>query len=483
MTRPKLPHRSRHACLLSLAIALGCWSPGYSQVPQEVPVGLQEAPRIGLAETLARAFQLDPGLLREKMMWWSSQAEIDSIRFDSGWDLELGGEQQFIDGSRRETRDESLGRSPQDIMDDLNEEERFLFLGLTSSFLDEKRKRKKDMIDEDLRRIDDGADIQIQAQDVLEEIVEAYLDCFQGNQAILFLSEEIDRENENLRTAEERYRLEEALRTEVLKIQTSLAGLHRIKLEWELRRSRGLDLLRSLWSQPDLDTDSLAPPELSLARDLGSMALEELTRLAWEKRPDVQSKRAALAAFDRSHPYVKNLPEVDVGVSARYGDYHRDFADEGREDSGLDVRLGMEVRIPLSLSRENQARERQFQLERRARAYEVRDVEQAAAREVRIGLDEYVLAREEERTLELAYETAREELRLLEVTVAEMPETLGADAFSEVRKARKEVLAARLDWLQAGRDKVEALAALHVAAGEFAGAPTVGGMTPGMGGN
>src|SRR5690606_16012588 len=139
---------------------------------------LQDAPFIDLEETLVRAMQLDAGVMQGRMTWMSSEAEIDTIRHRDGWTLELGGESRTVDGSRRETRDTSDGRSERDIIDSLDEDGKFMFLGLTNSFLEDRRKRKEDILNEKIKQIDNGTAYFSETENLVLEISEAYLDCY-----------------------------------------------------------------------------------------------------------------------------------------------------------------------------------------------------------------------------------------------------------------------------------------------------------------
>lgn len=402
-----------------------------------------------------------------RMDWMSRESEMESIRNRGGWTLELGGESRNVQGSRRETRDASRGRDPQDTIASLDQDERYMYLGLSNSFLEEARKRRADILDERIKQIDSGGDIASRASGIVAEIAQAYLDCYYGSRLVAILNQEIAQQAAEIHVLEERRTLSEALPSEVLEARAAVAGREKQRLEWELKTRRGIQKLSALWGVSDLDSAMLASPEIDTASTLASMSLPELLELAWVRRTDAELKRAALATVDQHRPYVRTLPELDFGVQTRYGDYDRDFADEGREDSGLEVRVELELRIPLSQARRNAAQDRQFQLSRGARVYELAGLRNQIEEEIQMAYDEFALAREDARLRRLQLAAAEEAHRLVVLKSTEMPESLGANPLEAARKARIDLLDSRVAALESERTSVEALIQIHAVTGGF----------------
>ncbi|MCA9419348.1 MAG: TolC family protein, partial [Candidatus Omnitrophica bacterium] len=164
----------------------------------------------------------------------------------------------------------------------------------------------------------------------------------------------------------------------------------------------------------------------------------ELLERAYSQRDDLESRLKAKQSFQESSKYNEIKPDVDFSVSSRYGHFDRDFADEGRHDTDYDIRLDLEVSIPLSMKRRNEARNRRFDLKSKAREYEILANRQSIQEEIEKAFEDFLISHEEIQVQSLLLEQAKEKERMTRVTVETMPEVIKGDPQREYRQVQRD---------------------------------------------
>ncbi|MCA9440551.1 MAG: TolC family protein [Candidatus Omnitrophica bacterium] len=422
------------------------------QEPREQPISL---PTVTLQETLDRFVENDYLVQEYRLDWKATDADVEQILNTDGWALDLGGRQEILEGKRLETRNDSLGRSPRRAYDHVTEREHYFLVGLSNSFLEETRKRKADAMQEKIDRLDDVVDFDVAFRTATLNAALAFAGAFYDHQVLDLVKDEMEIEQENLRVTEARFKEEGALTIDVLDAKAEIANLNRKKTELEIKLKRKMNLIRDVWGLPDLEPDLLAAPSIPEETDFVNAHVGELLERAYSQRDDLESRLKAKQSFQESSKYNEIKPDVDFSVSSRYGHFDRDFADEGRHDTDYDIRLDLEVSIPLSMKRRNEARNRRFDLRSKAREYEILANRQTIQEEIEKAFDDFLISHEEIQVQSLLLEQAKEKERMTRVTVETMPEVIKGDPQREYRQVQRDRVQVQEEYLLARKDRLE----------------------------
>lgn len=424
--------------------------------------------RIGLEETIARAIERDKQVLKHKAEWLSDSARMNEIEYRGGWNLELLGRDEGTSGERRELRDISEGRASRDARAGLSESERFIEFGLVREFWEEERQRRSDISDERLGQLDRAAEVMLDLNDSAERAANAFLQVYFGGLKRDLLSSQFAHEEENLRALEARLAHEEILEVEVLDARARLAELRRDLMEIDLAQDRYLDYLRFVWETPALESGDLGEPSVREASRFEVATFEELLDTAIRSRFDYRASEAALEIQKAARGLTPSKPELEFGVAGRYGNFDRDFDDEGREESTFDLRFELGLNVPLSLSKRNEFRMRRHDLLTQARVYDLESLRDRMRREVRLSQELYQLAKETVKIEELKVAKQEEEERILRLTALTMPETLATSPEAATREAAIALLDSRVALLEAVQEEKRALIQILAAVGRLA---------------
>ena len=416
---------------------------------------LNEIGKISLQGTLERFTEESYLLKKYQTRWQATDADIDQLLNRDGWTLELGGRKEFLQGNRLETRNDTLGRSPRRDYDRVDEREDYLKLGVSNSFLEETRRKKADAIQERTRRLDDVAKFDLLFREATLNAALAFTGAYYGRIVLRLTEEELSLLEENLHATEARLEQEEALTVDVLEEKTKIANVHRRLASLRIKLRKRMDYLRDLWGYPDLEPEMLAVPDLPEVTSLASLSLNELVEKGLAQRDDIESSLKAKQLFLRSSEYTNVLPEVDLSLSSRYGHFDRDFADEGRHDTTYDLRLDLEVSVPLSIKRRNEARTRRFHLKAKERDYEILAKREAIRNEIQDAFEDYLLSREEVKVQKLLLDQEVERERMTRITVETMPEAVKGDPARKLRQVRRDRIRAEIDYHAALRERLE----------------------------
>ena len=308
---------------------------------------------IDLESTIRRTVETDLKVLRHRTEWLVDEARIEEIQTEGGWEFELRGEKEIIQGDRSNFRDSSRGRDPRLIEGELEEDEQSLQFGLRRELLDTNRRQKSDAIVERLKQLDRTEDLLLAANEVALAAGLAYLDVFYGRDLSAMLRTQVAFEEENLRVLRARLEQYEALQLNVLTTEVNLSTLKKRRVDEDMKNLRKLGLLRDIWSNADLQPEALSPPAIADTTALEVAEPDALIQEAWARRPDLGANRAALSTMAGNSGYVDKLPELELGMAGRFRERERDFADTLREDSTFDVLMEFRLRVPLSLQKEN----------------------------------------------------------------------------------------------------------------------------------
>lgn len=423
--------------------------------------------QVTLGETLSRMVESDRLVQKYRAEWRAADANIEQILLEDGWTLELGARNELKEGDRLETRDDSRGRDPRRDYARLKERGNYFLFGLSNSFLEDARQRKADAWKERISRLDSVPSFEKDLRSAVLNAAFAFVGAHYDRRALSLAERERLLEEENVRIVQERVEQEEALRLDLLEAEAEKAEAARREAVLKIRIDRQMDLLRDIWGWPDLEPDLLASPEIPEATDYAYLDGTMLVERAFENRGDLEAGRKARESHLESSKYTKALPDVDFSVTSRVGHDDRAFADEGRHSSTYDLRLDLEVSIPLSLAKRNEARLRQFQLDAKAREYDLQAMREETALEVREAYEEYLLANEEVKVQTILLEKAREMERHIRLIAETMPETLSGDPDSERRSAEGDRLETESAWLTAHRTRIETVLLIQALVGDL----------------
>ncbi len=452
--------------MVILAMVMGACAPVIGQ-------GLEPIPMIDLESTIKRTVEIHPEVLHQHTEWLVDEAGIEEIKASDSWEFELRGEKEIVQGDRSNLRDSSRGRDPRVIKGTLEEDEQSLLLGLTKEFLQSRRKSHSDALTERLKQLDRTENLVVAANDVALVAGLAYLDVYYGKDLSAMLRTQVASEEESLRVLKARLEQYEALQLDVLTTEVSLSTLKKRLADEDLKDRRKLDLLKSVWSDPNLQAESLAPPMISDATALEDADPETVVREAWSRRPDLAAVRTALSTLQKGASSVEKMPELELGVAGRFRDHDRDFADSLREDSTFDVLMEFSLKVPLSLRKENEFRRKRHQLNIKSRMYEVEALKKEIEVKVRQAHEDYRVACSEMRIQQLTTQQFLEAERVTRLTAETMPETMKGNPDFEVRKAANAVLEARADLLRADKLRLEMLLTLLAEMGRLAPTPPI----------
>ncbi|NUN94785.1 MAG: TolC family protein [Candidatus Omnitrophica bacterium] len=429
---------------------------------------------VDLESTIKRVVETDPTVLRHDAEYLVDEARIGEIRASDGWELELRGDKEVVQGDRSNVRDSSRGRDPRAIRGELEEEEQSLRIGLAREFLQSPRKQRADVVTERLKQLDRTESLLLAANRAALTAGLAYLDVYYGKDLSAMLQAQVAFEEETLRVLNTRLELYEALRLDVLTTEVSLSSLRKRLADEEMKDLRKLQMLREIWRDPTLTAESLSPPEVVDASALELSGPESLLEEAWSRRPDLAANRAALSTLQMGASTVEKLPEFELGVAGRFREHDRDFADSLREDSTFDVLMEFSLKIPLSLRRENAFRRQQHGLNVKSRGLEIESRRRFIAINIRQAHEDYKAACSELRIRDLTTKRFLEAERITRLTVETMPEMVVGNPDVEMRKATNAVLEARADLVRARRLRMETLLTLLAELGRLApAAPTL----------
>ncbi len=446
--------------------------------PTAMGQGMEPIMMIDLESTIKRTVETHPEVLRQHMEWLVDEAGINEIKAKDGWEFELRGEKEIVQGDRSNLRDSSRGNDPRVIQGELEEDEQSLLFALSKEFLKSRQKNKSDALSERLKQLDRTEDLVLAANNMALVSSLAYLDVYYGKDLSAMLRIQVAFDEENLRILKARLEHYEALQLDVLTTEVSLSTLRKRLANLNLKNLRKLDMLKSIWGDPDLQAESLAPPVISDATVLEETEPERLVQEAWSRRPDLGAQRTALSTLQKGASSVDKMPELEVEIGGRFRDHDRDFADTLREDSTFDVLMEFSLRIPLSLRKENEFRRKRHQLNIKSRMYEVEAQKKSIEVKVRQAHEDYKVACSEMRIQVITTKQFEEAERVTRLTAETMPETMKGNPDFEVRKATNAVLEARADLIRAEKFRMEMLLTLMAELGRLA--PTPPGLVPSL---
>lgn len=429
---------------------------------------------IGLEETIARAIETDKSYLSKKAEWLSSDMRMEDLRRRGGWNLEILGRDEGLRGERRENRDISRGRDSLDQRGLLLESERFVEFGLVRKFWEEQRQTRSDVSDERIGQLDSAANLMVDLGDAAERAAVAYLEVYYGGRKRERIESLIANQEEDLRLLQARRAQEEILDDRVLDVRALLAETRGRLLEVDLALDRNLAELRSIWGIPDLQAEDLAEPSIEESTRFVAAGPDELIGIATESRFDFQAAKAALEEQKSARKLAPEKPEIEFGMLGRYGSYDRDYLDEGRDDSTLDLQFELGLVVPLSLATRNEFRVRRHEMMTQARVLDLEALRGELRREVRAARDAHLLAEEAVKIEKLKLAKEEEAERVTRLTALTLPESLDVPPDAATREAKNSVLLAQLDLIAAKQEAMLSRIELLAAIGRLAPAPGTG---------
>jgi outer membrane efflux protein len=432
---------------------------------------LQPAFWITLEETIQHAVADNDGASEHSASWKAADTRMEDLSLRGGWEVEVAGRADRTGGDRRETRDDSLGSSVRDKRASLDEDEKFLELALSKEFLDEPRQNKDDIADERVTQLARAGPWFSALNAAAREAAEAYLDVYYGKHVEDLTLQQIQHQEEALRVLKEQMAQEEALGLDILETESSLAELGKKLLAIRTKNERQIGALRECWGMADLVQEDLAKPEIREASNIEASGLEELVQQAFLCRPDIRASQAALAVHTGARGLTQSRPEVELIVSGRLGDFDRDFADEGREDSTYNARAEVKFTYPLSMRSRNALKLRRHSLQNSAMASSLAALRKEVKEKVTESYDTLRLDTEEVRIQRIEVDKAKEQERIARLKAETMPEMLGANPEFAIRAAEIRVLASKVKVLEAERERTQTLVELLATTGKLVPTP------------
>ncbi|HKK35220.1 MAG TPA: TolC family outer membrane protein [Paracoccaceae bacterium] len=293
-------------------------------------------------------------------------------------------------------------------------------------------------------------------QQVLLDAVTAYEDVRRDIALVEVARSNVRVISEQLRAARDRFEVGEVTRTDVSQAEARLAAARSTLAATTGALARSRQAYLAAVGEPPEDLQPPPPlPELPATE-------AEAIALADARHPDLQRARLEV---ERAEANVKVaisglLPQVSLGADATYTDSTL-FMD-GRDNEGVDTRIGLNGRVPLwtagrnpSAVREAQARVAEAQADVHAVARTIRRNVSNAWSGLQVARASIVAAREQIRAAQLAFDGVREEA------------TLGARTTLDVLDADQELQRARADLIQALRDEYVAGYSLLSAVGSL----------------
>jgi outer membrane protein TolC len=305
----------------------------------------------------------------------------------------------------------------------------------------------------------DAAELELESvhNDLAFAVTSAYYQILQAETSIGIVEESVHQIRKHLEIAQARFEAEAALKSDVLRMEVSLAEAEENLVIARHNLERAKSALNLAMGRPVNTPLTLAPaPEPPLSSDsLADSTLQKLTALARERRPE-------LKAMDKNTRALENSVEAArAGYYPRINAFaHYDIDSENFSDSNDSWTVGLGADISIFdgfLTRSNVQRAR-------ARLREA----QAQRERLRLTIEMDV------KTAYLAKSEAATRLEVLQRTVAEADETLrivaeryteGAALVTELLDAQVALTNARLHRLTAEYQYFIASAALNRAVG------------------
>ena len=426
---------------------------------------------ITLEDTIKRATLQDSAVASQHSSWRADDAGIEEIGVSGGWGMEITAREESVGGDRRETRNESLGRSLRDVTGSLDEDQRFVELALVKEFWDEPRKKKDDISEGRIAQLDRIAPWMDALNQAAQTAAKAYLDVYYGRQIEKLLREQTDHLKENLRVLKAQEAQREALEIDRIDMELALAEIDKSLVSIRTKLERQLGALRQYWGMSDLTEEELAPPEISAASGIQNAEFEEILDQAEMHRPDLRAAEMALAMHRSGREFTPSRPELELKVAGRMGEMDRDWTDEGREDSTYEAEAELRLTYPLSQRRRNAVKLKAHTLLETAMHQQMNARREEVRRKVSEACEIHRQFCEDLKIKALEIEKAEEQERLIRLQSETMPEVLGTDPLSKVRTARVDVLAAKVDYLKIERDRMQAQVDLLAEVGKLTPSP------------
>ncbi|GAB4338898.1 MAG: TolC family protein [Candidatus Abyssubacteria bacterium] len=290
-------------------------------------------------------------------------------------------------------------------------------------------------------------------------VTSAYYQILQADTSINIVEESVRQIRKHLEIAQARYETEAALKSDVLRVEVSLAEAEENLAIARHNLERAKSQLNLAMGRPVNTHFALAPAPESPPPDdpLSDTTLQELTQMALEMRPELEAMEKNTLALEHSVEAAKAEYFPHINVFAHYDIDTEDFSDS---NDSWTIGVGADISIfDGFLTRSNVER---------ARA-ELRETE-ARRERLRLAIEMEV------KNAYLAKSEATTRLEVLQQAVAEADETLrivaeryaeGAALITELLDAQVALTNARLRRLSAKHQYFIASAALERAVGKI----------------